>query len=221
MHWKGSNHLQGSLYHLWSVCLRCRATVYGCHLWKLFLFLEVIQLLSLSLGSRLLSSLCLSWVGRDSNSATSPFPCGLRAWGHSGPEAYFKMKSRAKSPSFWTEPRFQSPFFCPDWYPGQQLILIHFLLASVPNVDWKRDPQNQVIPDFLGIPFHVNEPCTGMLYYAAVIECAFLLTRERWWTIMAPLNSTLSIWWTGRELQERCVWFQLLSAGDTSKTVCG
>ncbi|MXQ81119.1 hypothetical protein E5288_WYG012873 [Bos mutus] len=53
------------------------------------------------------------------------------------------------------------------------------MAGSGPNMDWKRVPQNHVIPDFLGIPFPVNEQCTGMLYYATVIECAFVLIGER------------------------------------------
>lgn len=131
MPWRVSNHLQGSLYHLWSVCLRCCAMVVISG--SLFLSWKWSNFF-LSVGWSQWSFLCLSWVGRDSNSATSPFPCGLNAWSHSGPEALFKVRSRTKSPSFWTDPRVQSPLSCPDWYPGQQLKLIHFLLASGPNM---------------------------------------------------------------------------------------
>lgn len=114
------------------ICLFNKMSGYGCHVWELFFFfLGSDPTISPSVGSRQWSSLWLCWVVRDSSSATSPFPHGPSVSGHSGPEGIFKMRSRAESPSFWTEPRVQSLFSCPDWYLGQQLILIHFLCPVV------------------------------------------------------------------------------------------
>ena len=67
---------------------------YGCHLWEFFLFLEVIQLLSLCrLETVILFLFELGWQGlKLSYLFLLLWP---ECWGQSRPEAYFKMRSRA------------------------------------------------------------------------------------------------------------------------------